>query len=769
MKLSVESLSPQLTKLILAIVPNDETPYIAETTKLASTLGAAIRFYSANSLEEFHDAILLCAKNVLLVCSDWRFLREYYKGRVVTKNTVTGEIVTICQRSVLVIPSLQNLFSVAEGKFLFSHYLNKLLEPARWLPPIEFRRYTNLTTSPYADFLAFAKNSSLMAVDIETTGTPLGLRSIAFSCYDSTLGHYATAALEFTHQSSYSIAKALLALPVEKIFQNGIFDNFHLLPYSLIPTNWLWDTSILQHSLFPELPKRLDYLTSFYLLEGRYWKDLSTTDNLRYNAIDAFNTLRTFQGIMHYTRVNSLSYHHVNYKREFRHVFPCLASSYEGIRVDKPRLGAAQKEQTTIVASTLAELGTLVGNSDFNPGSPKQVKALLNILPTPKGKIWDSSDDSTLEMVKLLSPIHERIVNKIQTYRQSAKLVSTYCYPTLWNGDRLLYSFKTDGTETGRLSGQAGMVSYIESVANTGTTNWQNFGYQIQNLPTYAKKFLIADEGFEFAEIDKAQAESRGTGYLAQCVPLIEAVETSPDFHSHNASAFFGVPFDSIFNSVTGTVLNKALRDLAKRVNHGCNYNMMAEVLIQTMGLKHIYEAQKLLHLSPDWNSVQIANHLIIGFCKTYPELKGIEYSKLWAKYSTRKAAVAALQGTWYGRIIEEVETTGLLASPTGRVRRTFLNPRESKQDLNALVAHGPQSLNADDLEEGIWKVFNTLVGPNLRLKAEVHDSILFQFRTGHDYLIRQVQDALHNPIIIHGRTLVVPSTAPLAGSTHWA
>jgi DNA polymerase I-like protein with 3'-5' exonuclease and polymerase domains len=120
---------------------------------------------------------------------------------------------------------------------------------------------------------------------------------------------------------------------------------------------------------------------------------------------------------------------------------------------------------------------------------------------------------------------------------------------------------------------------------------------QVQNIPVgpVVKSTFVADDGFYYGECDLEQAETRDTAYLSGDSKLIAAVEGDKDFHSLNASAFFGKPYDSIWDSVKKKTKDKSLRDLAKRVNHGANYLMGAKVLVETMGLKKIYEAAKLL------------------------------------------------------------------------------------------------------------------------------------------------------------------------------
>lgn len=63
----------------------------------------------------------------------------------------------------------------------------------------------------------------------------------------------------------------LLALPVPKVFQNGVYDLQYLMRMGLTVRNCAEDTMLLHHSLFPEMQKGLGFLGSIYTSEAS-WK-----------------------------------------------------------------------------------------------------------------------------------------------------------------------------------------------------------------------------------------------------------------------------------------------------------------------------------------------------------------------------------------------------------------------------------------------------------------------------------------------------------------
>ena len=85
---------------------------------------------------------------------------------------------------------------------------------------------------------------------------------------------------------------------------------------------------------------------------------------------------------------------------------------------------------------------------------------------------------------------------------------------------------------------------------------------------------------------------------------------------------------------------------------------------------------------------------------------------------------------------------------------RYCFSDTSNKQAVNAYVAHPPQSLNAQTLNKAWLCVFHKIaIHPdhtdNFKLCAQVHDSILFQYRIGHEYLCDMVKDMMEIPIRI--------------------
>jgi len=416
-------------------------------------------------------------------------------------------------------------------------------------------------------------------------------------------------------------------LPVQKIFQNGKYDNAYLLRYNSPVRNWLWDTQHFFHCWYSELPKDLAFLNAFFLRKVVYWKDLAETTDLyeyyKYNAMDTWATANVWTQQL----CRAPDWARRNYTLEFPLVFPCLLAEMTGLRRDHDALVRARSTVDSEEEAALSSLRRMLGAPGFNPGSPVQVKNLLKLLGC--GDI-DSTNEKDLAKVKLRHPLNARIIDKILTIRGLRKLATTYLR-TDADGEiqkstgklkggakefhgRVLYNLNPHGTDTARLASREHHF-------------W--CGLQIQNIPrgepgepSHTKTTICADDGFYLGESDLEQAESRDTAYISGDTALIAAVSSSRDFHSHNASAFFGSTYESIYDDATGKTKDKPLRDLSKRTNHGANYNMGSEVMVDTMGLDKVWMAKKLLNL-PYIAASAVAEHLLTKFHLTYPKIRG--------------------------------------------------------------------------------------------------------------------------------------------------
>lgn len=626
---------------------------------------------------------------------------------------------------VLVLNPLQQLVTTPEGEFVFKRFISKITAPQKWFPQT---RFTWEVWKPEAADSLYQKFSQakILSIDIETyVGDPERRIHCVGYCGLFADGSTHTVVVPFKDMRAHAFVRKLNASAPPKLFQNGLYDNLYFLRWNVPCNNWLYDTQHLFHSWYSELPKRLDFITAFAVRRIRYWKDDSAGGEwelFEYNARDCWATLNTWLSMI----LEVPDWAIKNYLEEFPLVFPCLHIEADGLTVNKQKFEENQKQVEAELEEVAAKLRLWIGEK-FNPRSPDQCKRLLKVLGM--GDV-ESADAKTLNAAAAIHPLNEVIISTLITYRKKAKLLSTYfVWDKFWN-DRLFYKSNPAGTDTGRL-------------ASTESSFW--CGLQIQNIPQgkAVKGWIEADEGWEFAGGDYAQSEARCVGYLSGCTALIDLVESDKDYHSWNAHKFFGVPYEAV---------DKPLRNLSKRVNHGSNYNMGAAVLLDTMGPKNVAEARILLKLPARWTLNQVCVHLLKTYENTYPEVKR----------------------DWYDDIKRTIKLTKKLVSPLGWTRWFFADPTKSKPALNAAVAHSPQNLSVGIINRVFYQIWRDSVYGDLRgivrVKAQIHDEVFYEYKgEGTPEIVRQRMVYPVQVTDIKGvtRTMLIPPDMN-SGARYW-
>lgn len=644
-------------------------------------------------------------------------------GYVVRWTGVKGE-----QLRIIFSPPARWLWTVGHGEFLIRHYANKLANGGVLLaPPV---RWAKLVPEQFDATHFLFDTADIISVDIETGREHLHITSVSYTAgwFDKSVPsglRTSTVVLEVNKDTAswaITMMRQMNRLRPPKVMQNGKYDATYFLRFGCPLHNYIWDTYVLFYCLFPEFPKDIAFMSSFLLEDYRYWKDEGKRNLLEYNAKDTHYTLWAWLALVAYVQRTGSNYAWVNYYRQFPMSFPAIHAGLEGIKGNPETQARLHREYTVRYEASQERLEKWLGVEGFNPGSPQQVKNAMLALGYKEAQ---GTDEKSLVAMKEKDSIYELFVDEVLEYRGTKKAVSTY-FEATWLDGRLLYEIDPCGTETGRSASKASNL-------------W--CGTQVQNIPPYAKEAYEADDGWVLFGVDKAQSESYCTGYLVPEVGLIDALLTSPDFHCHNCSMFFGLPFEELYDVEKGEVLRKDIRNVGKRVNHGANYNMGPFVLWQTMGTQAVMESKYLLNLPESMSPLDVCSYLLSRFDATYPRIRG----------------------QYHQDVIREIRTTGKLALPNGWTRRTFLRPEKNKLDLNACVAHKPQSMSVHLVNEGWMKVWQRQVFGDwkglLRCKAQIHDELFGQVRIGHEYIVDEIADMMTIPTKIYDRVMTIPST----------
>ena len=670
----------------------------------------------------------------------------------------------------LFINPLRQLYSVPYGNFIAERFVSKIIQPDLWpLTPTFSWELAKLDT--IERWFELFSRCWLIASDIETLSwdddpdnSLKGERHTKIrSCSYTGLwpdGSIHTIVIPIGDAPISELRMWLVwfrkfnALPIPKIYQNGLYDSWHKVHYSAPVRSYLFDTQSLFHCWYAELPKDLAFIAAFTIHNIFYWKDMAGGSNLykqwEYNGRDSWATLVSFLNIVR----EMPAWAWTNYLIKFPLWAPCLAGNLEGFLCDntvRAELVAQDKQNLLNLESRLKRWF----GEGFNPRSPQQVTKLIAFYGSP-----DITSSGEVELLKFGTrhPLNKLFSDTILESRQIGKRISSYYKPAdfqlskakskkkqspLLKKGRIYYGLNPDGTDSSRLSCKEG-------------ASWT--GMQIQNQPRDTpgpKSMEIADPGWRIFELDNEKSETYTTAFKSGSASLLETLrkdrEEGIDFHRMNGSKFFGLKYEEV---------PQGLRDDAcKRIIYGAQNNMGPGQLRRLMGDAALIKAKQLLKLPPFFSLDEVAEKLMGAYDVAYPEVR-------------------YLPNSLYSWIKVQVKITKLLTSDLGWTRYCFGDPTKSKQDLNAYSAHVPQCLSVGVLNEGFKEGYYKLVVPNslnIRLKAQIHDSILGQVRAGCEQLVMELRRIMQRQVPVKDkdsrtRIMEIPVAAkisPIGGS--WA
>ncbi|TNB60557.1 DNA polymerase I [Campylobacter helveticus] len=468
-------------------------------------------------------------------------------------------------------------------EYLERFELNSLLKKLKLNPQNQNKNLGFKATLIVDENILFEKlenleSESIIAFDTETTGLDVKeAKIVGFSfCLNENEAFY----VPLTHnylgvgvQISMQAAKKAL----EKIYSHFIVG--HNLKYdfaivennfSLPPPKKYADTMILAWLYNPSLRVNMDDLAlrlfSYETLhfesvvkKGENFAGVELEKACKYAAEDAYIALRFYLYFLKNLEPDLLK---LAFKSEFDFIEVLRKMEQNGIKLDTQKLRELMQNFENEIKLLSEEIYTLCDDK-FNLNSPKQVGDILFIklgLPSSKkGKTGFSTDEKVLESLIDKHPA----VSKILSYRELAKLYSTYCEPLLKlalkdSNSRIHSSFLQTGTATGRLSSKEP---------------------NLQNIPAhgqYAKKYkscFVAEEGFSFISLDYSQIELRMLAHFSEDAKLLEAFKNDEDIHARTAIMIFGEN-------------NYETRSIAKSINFGLIYGMGYKTLSQNLKIE---------------------------------------------------------------------------------------------------------------------------------------------------------------------------------------
>lgn len=481
------------------------------------------------------------------------------------------------------------------------------------------------------------------------------------------------------------------------IAQNGNFDAHYVGYKDLLNARIYFDTLLAHHTLYPLLPHSLAFLTSqytthpFYKDDSKEWKEGGDIDSFwRYNATDAAITWECARRLgteLRDQKLDKFFFDHV------MHLDPHLVrSTVDGVAVDiglKSTIARGLADDVAkIEAKFQAQVKLLLPDyKDYHPNinsTPQMRVLLLDRLgaKSATGSVDKENRNKMLEDTRTPQDVKDLIIT-YDKYQSESKFYSTYAETRVDDDNRFRMVWKQQGVTKapGRLSSSGNLW---------GTAS------NMQNQPTRAYPFFLADDGTIMFYADGSQAEARVVAIVADIDKWkadFERARLNPgsyDAHCALASDMYKIPYadvpteDYILDEETG-LLVPTIRYKAKRCRHGLNYRMSFIRLASSADLS-MYEAKKSY----------ILYHL------TNPEIK-----------------------KWWAELEKIAKTKKELWTCLGR--RLRIIQRIDEDALESIVAFEPQSTIGDQVKRTWYQCHDDDDWDNMkmRIKINVHDALI--------------------------------------------
>ena len=647
------------------------------------------------------NIIVAIGEAALLILTDMRLKSVYtWRGSILdyTFNSSAVKMMPVLHPSTTLITYLDRYKIIAD--------LRRVKEQAEF-PEIRRTARTLLIAPTFHGALAYldkVKKSKRVAFDIECNG------ALEVSCISFAVALDDCMSIPF-YKSYWSldeevviwkgIADILGDEKIEKIGQNLMFDIAFLMKKNdIITKGVINDTMVAQGILYPDFPKGLDFLCSYYTEEpyykdeGKIWKTPGSDSRQfwTYNAKDSATTLEIWDVLWEQIKLRKYEEAYANTMRIFN---PLLFMQAYGIRADREALEETKIEVEAHIEDIQRDLDKMCGKP-LNPNSNKQCQMYFYVEKGIKPYFNGDSITTDDKAMQRIARLGHKEAKYIQEIRSLVKLKGTYLDIKFDEDSRLRCSYNPVGTTTSRLSSS-------KTIFGTGT----NF----QNIPPEFRAFLKPDLGSILIEVDKVQAEWIAVAYISGDANMIEVVEKKMDAHVRTASLMFDIDMEEV---------TPELRKKGKTCNHALNYDMGYKGFALTYGFREIE-----------------ARELVRRYHSAYPGIR-----------------------LWHEKVQNQLSSDRTLYNCFGRPRR-FLE-RWGDTLWKSAYAYNPQSTVVQVVNTAMWKAYDSKLLPYLYLIGQVHDSLLGQHTYDKmDSLmhsIRKIVEYLDIPIPCNGRVFIIPT-----------
>lgn len=308
------------------------------------------------------------------------------------------------------------------------------------------------------EWLEKIEAADLITLDIENVPKTKLITSIA-------VGLSPNLAIAFSPDES--IIRRICECKAAKSLQNGTHDITILAENGFIVVNYQFDTHLASHVLYPELPRSLEELVSYYTWMKPY-KHLSKVDLKKYNALDCIGTWL----VMDEQKKELEEWSTEQLEYEISLVEVCIHMSRSGQLIDLERRKEISRELSKKRTAAESVINALAGKK-INVQSSKDVPELLYAklkLPVRRHQQTGKVTTNDAALVSLISLAADKckeamgesakehwnncfmVLKCVKLVRGLRKLESSYINVKISSDGRARSLYKVGATETGRLA-----------------------------------------------------------------------------------------------------------------------------------------------------------------------------------------------------------------------------------------------------------------------------------------------------------------------------
>ena len=538
-----------------------------------------------------------------------------------------------------------------------------------------------------------------LSVDIETRGGHIACIGIAWSNLDAFCIPLLRAVVQempnwqtrihYWHEAEEAflmhLMHQLLTHPnTQVIGQNFLYDAQYFYRHLHYIPRFTRDTMLAQHSMFSQMQKGLDFLSSLYTDFHVYWKDESKNWDPKlgerqlwvYNCKDCCVTYEVDTNIQLAIDNYSETWPELRSVHDFQQsmFWPVLQTMITGLRVNNDSKAQLSEDLSVAISEREAWVHELLG-FPLNIKSPKQMQdtfyrlfAQKSIMSRKTGN--PTTDDSALERIAIREPLLKPLTTRIQDLRSLGVFRSTFLEAPVDLDDRMRCSFNIAGTETYRFSSS-------ENAFGSGM-NLQNIpkGDEASGLPN-VRKLFIPDPDMTFFDIDLDSADLRIVVWESHCSEMKAMFSEGLKPYVEIAKEYYRDPTITKFHPSYA---------LFKALCHGTNYLGTPSGLSSRIGLLTI-EVERI----QNW------------YYEKFPEIK-----------------------IWQTDLCSKLRSDRYVQNVFGY--RGWFFDRMEGTIFNQAVAWIPQSTVGCLINRGYHNIHSQ--SPEIQVLLQVHDSLAGQFPT---------------------------------------